>query len=335
MKPSRSVSRHEEELKRNLGHWKNKPILRKIYREFHKEIAKHLARHVDAPVVELGSGIGNIKETIPGCIRTDLFPNPWIDQVENAYRLSFGDHTVSNLILFDVFHHLEFPGSALAEFHRVVAPEGRVIIFDPCVSLLGLVAFGLFHHEPLALTRSIQWRAPSDRSLDEDRYYAAQGNAYRVFFRRKYQPYLSDWKILRRHRISAISYIASGGYSKPSLYPAAAFPLMRTVDRACDRCPWLFASRLLVVLEKASASHPGHHGYSAASTSPPAEQTSLAAMTIPPTAPSVPSSTSVGSATRVPPSRGPRGTGPIHPERASTRNRASRTTAHWSRGQIG
>ena len=223
-KPSWSVSRHEEELRRNLGHWKNKPILRKIYRVFHNEIAKHLVGHIDAPVVELGSGIGNIKETIPGCVRTDLFSNPWIDQVENAYHLSYGDHAVSNLILFDVFHHLEFPGSALAEFHRVLSPEGRVIIFDPCVSLLGLVAFGLFHHEPLALTKSIQWRAPSDWSPDEDHYYAAQGNAYRVFFSRKYQPYLLDWKILRRHRMSAISYIASGGYSKLHSIPLRPFP---------------------------------------------------------------------------------------------------------------
>ena len=30
----------------------------------------------------------------------------------------------SNLILFDVWHHLEYPGSAMAEFARVLAPKG-------------------------------------------------------------------------------------------------------------------------------------------------------------------------------------------------------------------
>ena len=72
-------------------------------------------------VVELGSGIGNIKEVIPKCLCTDLFPNPWLDYVENAYALSFGSASVSNLILFDVFHHLKYPGTALQEFHRYTA----------------------------------------------------------------------------------------------------------------------------------------------------------------------------------------------------------------------
>ena len=53
------------------------------------------------------------------CVRTDLFANPWIDQVENAYRLTFGDGEVSHLILFDVFHHLQHPRTALRECRRV------------------------------------------------------------------------------------------------------------------------------------------------------------------------------------------------------------------------
>ena len=51
--------------------------------------------------MELGSGIGNIKSVIDSAICTDIFDNPWIDQVENAYRLSFLDNEVSNIILFD------------------------------------------------------------------------------------------------------------------------------------------------------------------------------------------------------------------------------------------
>jgi hypothetical protein len=44
--------------------------------------------------------------------------------------------------------------------------------------------------------------------------------------------------------------VASGGYSKPQLYPDKAFLLMRLVDRMCDYLPGIFATRLLVVLEK-------------------------------------------------------------------------------------
>src|SRR6185369_16049896 len=100
------IDRHQQEILLNQSFWQKKPILQAIYREFHRLIAARLSG-LDRPlIVELGSGIGNIKDVIPACLRTDLFPNPWIDQVENAYALSFADGTVSDLILFDVFHHL-------------------------------------------------------------------------------------------------------------------------------------------------------------------------------------------------------------------------------------
>jgi len=248
------LSHHGDEINRNLVSWRKKPLLRDIYRDFHKLIAKYLSRGLSSYTVEVGSGIGNIKEVIPNCIRTDLFPNPWIDRVENAYHLSFSDNTVDNLILFDVFHHLRFPGTCLEEFHRVLTPSGRVIIFDPCLSVLGLIVFGLFHHEELGLGTEIRMFAPKGwSSSSEDFYYAAQGNASRIFSGGKYQSFLENWRVITRQRISAISYIASGGYSMPQLYPGKAFPLMKAVDRICDMAPIIFATRILVVLEKKRA----------------------------------------------------------------------------------
>ncbi len=251
------ISKHHEEIKRNLASWEKKPLLREIYLAFHQRIAAHLSRGLDSRSVELGSGIGNIQEAIPNCIRTDLFPNPWIDRVENAYQLSFADRSIDNLILFDVFHHLRYPGTALQEFRRVLVPGGRVLIFEPCLSVLGWVVYGPLHHEDLGLGQEIQPFAPEGWSADEDYYYAAQGNASRVFLGEKYQPLLKDWRVIARQRMSAISYVASGGYSKLQLYPDKALPLMKAVDRVCDLIPALFATRLLVVLEKSAPTEEG------------------------------------------------------------------------------
>lgn len=247
------ITQHQTEILQNERYWQKKPILRRIYRAFHQEMARHLSSLEPPLVVELGSGIGNIKEVIPHALRTDLFPNPWLDQTENAYALSFAAESVSDLILFDVFHHLRYPGTALQEFWRVLRPGGRVLVFDPFISLLGLIVYGLLHREPIGWGREIEWNAPPGWNPHQVDYYAAQGNATRVFFSRLTPILLKDWNIVTRKRYAAFSYVASGGYSGPQLYPDSFYPALRALDGWLDALPPIFATRVLVVLEKPAA----------------------------------------------------------------------------------
>jgi SAM-dependent methyltransferase len=244
------VGQHNLEIQANAEHWRRKPLLQKIYRDFYNEIAGELRTDIPGETVEIGSGIGNLKTVVPEALATDIFPNPWLDRIENAYAMSFANGTVANLILFDVWHHLEFPGTALSEFRRVLAPQGRLIIFDPAMGMLGRIVYGLFHHEPLGLRDEIRWQAPASFSPDAMTYYAAQGNAQRIFFSHEVRPELNQWRTVRRSLFAGIPYVASGGFRGPQLYPETMLPALRAVDRVASRVPALFATRLLVTLEK-------------------------------------------------------------------------------------
>ena len=258
---------HAIEIEENLEHWRRKPLLRKVYRGFYEEIARRMNPSAPGATVELGSGIGNLKSVLPECVATDLFPNPWIDRVENAYRLSFADASLDNLLLFDVFHHLQHPGTALAEFHRVLKPRGRLVVFDPDVSVLGRVVYGVFHHEPLALHDPIAWTAPDGFEPDAAPYYAAQGNASRIFRSRRFERELArDWKTLEITRLSSLSYVASGGFRGRQLYPEALYGVMRRLDRLAGLAAPVFSTRLLVVMEREAAS-PASHATAAPKTS--------------------------------------------------------------------
>ena len=244
------IDLHQDFIEKNYEYWNQKPILKILYGDFYRLIATKLSNLPDAKIVELGSGLGNIREFIPNCIRTDLFPNPWIDQIENAYQLSFSDESVSDLILTDVFHHLRYPGTALKALSRVLRKGGRVILLEPCMSALGLLVYGVLHEEPIAVTKEIEWEAPEGWSPEQIDYYAAQGNASRIFLGRKFRHKLGDWQTIKTQRLSAIAYAASGGFSKPQLYPTSALPLIRKLEKVLDLFPLLFATRLLVILEK-------------------------------------------------------------------------------------
>lgn len=245
------ISRHNAEINENLISWNKKKILRQIYYEFFKNIKYHINLNIDGVILEIGSGIAKIKDIIPSCICTDIFNNPWIDRVESAYKLSFKDKSVTNIILFDVFHHIEYPANALKEFNRVLKKDGRLIIFDPCMSLLGLLVYGIFHNEPINIFKKINQNVVPDEIAINSDYYAAQGNAYRIFNNKvKYSYLLKEWKLLSINRYSSISYVASGGFSKPKLYPDSFYSFVKIIDRLCDFFPLIFATRMLIVLKK-------------------------------------------------------------------------------------
>ncbi|MDX2226052.1 MAG: class I SAM-dependent methyltransferase [Verrucomicrobiae bacterium] len=244
---------HNEEIHRNRQLWRSKPLLRKIYRDFHLLIAAQINPALPGKILELGSGIGAIKEVLPDCITSDLFPNPWLDRQENAYRLDFPDHALSHLILFDVFHHLQYPGSALAEFLRVLHPQGRLILFEPAAGFPGKIVYGGFHPEPLALRDPISWTAPDGFDPSQAPYYAAQGNAWRIFLRKEIPGGLSSWQIKKVLLLPALDYLASGGFTGPQLYPTALHPVLRGLNILLGLFPRISASRMLVVLESAPA----------------------------------------------------------------------------------
>jgi len=240
------LSQHQTEIERNLAAWKSKPLLQEIYAGFYQRIMALIDVSIPGRIVELGSGIGNLKTYLPQVITTDLFPNPWLDMVCDAYKLPFPDASLSHLVLFDVFHHLQAPNAFLREAQRALAPGGRVILFEPYISWLSFPVYGLFHHEPVA------WRNSIDRSSSPpaNDYYAAQGNATRLFFKKEIHGWPTGWTIFHKEAFSCFHYLFSGGYSKRAIYPRRSLKTLRRMDQRLSNWPRIFGGRCLIGLNK-------------------------------------------------------------------------------------
>ncbi len=242
MKP---IEQHQVEIWNNLRVWQKKPLLQIVYTEFYRRMVALMDRTIPGVVVEIGSGIGNLRAHLPDAICTDLFNHPWLDVVCDGYEMPFDDQSVSHLVLLDVFHHLRAPKAFLREARRVLAPSGRMILCDPYISWCSYPAYEWCHHEPVAWREPVLFveNLPAPRS-----YYAAQGNATRLFFTDEYKGWLDGWDMFHAEAFSAFSYLLTGGFSKPMLYPKGLLPTLQQLDVFLSRWPKIFAAKCVVGL---------------------------------------------------------------------------------------
>ena len=219
-------------------------------------------RDIPGRIVELGSGLGNLKAHLPEAIATDLFPNSWLDVACDAYELPFRDSSLSHLVLFDVFHHLEAPNAFLHEARRVLGLAGRLILFEPYIGWSSFPVYSIGHHEPISWNKPIN---TSERLPRPREYYAAQGNATRLFFRGEFPAWPEGWTVFHAEPLACFHYLLSGGYSKPAFYPASLLKPIQKIDRLLSRWPRLFSGRCLIGLTPNSSA-------SKIRDSPPARQ---------------------------------------------------------------
>jgi SAM-dependent methyltransferase len=242
------IYQHNREIQQNRVAWGRKPSLRKAYDNFYRAILDQVDTNLLGSVVEIGSGMGNIKRVIPTCITTDLFSNPWIDRVESIYDLTFDSQSISNLILFDVWHHLEHPANALNEVKRVLVRGGKLILMEPSMSLMGRIIYGKFHHEPLGFEEKISGSV-AEMSLDGfNRYFAAQSSAHRIFIKKELPELFDGWRMDSVEQITSFAYWGAGGFSGPQLYPDSVYPVICRTDKILGMFPSIFSARILGVM---------------------------------------------------------------------------------------
>ena len=70
--------------------------------------------------IEIGGGIGNLKQRLTDVVATDIQFAPWLDCVADAQRLPFAGACAANIVMVDVLHHVEFPAVFFREAERVL-----------------------------------------------------------------------------------------------------------------------------------------------------------------------------------------------------------------------
>jgi SAM-dependent methyltransferase len=177
---------------------------------------------------------------------------PWLDALVDAQHLPFRSKSLSNIVLFDVLHHLENVRYFFDEALRVLVPNGRIVIMEPYVSVLSWPIYRFMHPEPMDFSRdplAIVAASSDRRPFDGNQAVA------RIVFERSYERFRElypHFAKLAHERLAFFAYPLSGGFDRPSLVPLWSLDALMRFEQWCRRLGRLLAFRLLVVLEKTS-----------------------------------------------------------------------------------
>lgn len=235
-------------LNKELASWHHKSGLRAVYADSYRKI---LSQCVPGNTVEIGSGSGNFKRYAPQTIATDIVEVPWIDVVTDAVTLPFRQGAVSNLIGFDVLHHIEYPTQFFEEAGRVLKHGGRLIFCEPAITPLSRFFYKYFHSEPLDLTIDPFVLGAHDPCREP---FDANQAIPTLLFLCQYDRFHEKFPELRikdTRLTSLLAYPLSGGFRQWSLLPdIMASPLLRLESFLLPIVGKYMAFRMLVVVEK-------------------------------------------------------------------------------------
>jgi hypothetical protein len=241
---------HKKIDSKNRKTYQNKDLIKIIYNNYYKKIKNNIYTTNKKKILELGSGGGNIKKVIHNCITSDQFKNENIDRIENIYKINFKKKSISNIILIDVFHHLQFPSLALKEIHRVLIKNGRIVMIEPAMGLIPRIIYKIFHYEPNGFNLKINWNHIPKKIPSIDQYFAAQSMPWRAFFLKELN-LRSKYKIKLIRPFSDFAFLLSGGYSYKALYPKFLYSLIKLIDKILTTISIrIFSARMLIILEK-------------------------------------------------------------------------------------
>jgi len=228
--------------------WNKKPVLRAIYSDLYQKI-ENVALAGDT--LEIGGGIGNFKIGSSRIIRSDIQHSEGLDVVADAQTLPFDNEVFSNIVLFDVLHHLQCPLLFFAEAQRILKPGGRVIMVEPGITPVSKLLYKMGHEEPVEMGWDMNDPCKVDAGKDP---YDSNQAIPTILFKRDSQLFLAavkGFKINSSDWLSLFAYPLSGGFKSWSLLPYKwVHTMLKIEEKILPFLGSLMAFRLMVVLEK-------------------------------------------------------------------------------------
>lgn len=231
--------------------WREQGGLRQIYGAIARQLT---AWAPPGPALEVGGGIGWLREYIPGLVVSDVAPTPYAEVVADAYQLSALGRRWQAIYAMDVLHHLTRPIDFFASAAAVLEPGGRILLSEPAGSAWGRWFYGRFHPEPCCPR---ELAPPFRYTTQQDGLFANMGMS--VALLRDHRPWFDqalaelDLQVVAVRWRDVLAYPLTGGFSKPQFLPTWAIRGLEAAEGVVPQALMRkLALRVVFAIEKRS-----------------------------------------------------------------------------------
>lgn len=220
-----------------------------IYSDLHFDLKSNISA-VEGMALEVGSGNSSYRDTHPEVICSDIVFSGELDLVCNALKLPLRKNSLSNIVMFDVFHHLQEPLVFLKQSEKLLKPGGRIVMVEPYVSLVSFVIYRLFHFEDTSFF--FDPKSPFGNGVKDPN--AGNQAIPTVLFGNMWASISKNFPeltLITKRRCSLFAYPLTGGLRSKGIFPLWLLKLILFLDKRLERfLGRVFAFRVIIVLEK-------------------------------------------------------------------------------------
>lgn len=237
-----------DELSEYRAVWQRKPVLRLVYADYFNRIASHC---IPGRTLEIGGGIGNLKELLPDVTSSDIQLSENLDVVADAQNLPIKNGALSNIVMLDVLHHLEFPVKFLRDASRALKPGGRIVMIEPAITPGSTLFYRFIHHEPVITSADPLLDGKPDHGRDPYDSNQAIPTLLATKYREPMQREVPDLALSKTEWFSFFAYPLSGGFKPWALISQGMARRLLKAEGWLEK-PFgrLAGFRLLLVMEK-------------------------------------------------------------------------------------
>jgi SAM-dependent methyltransferase len=208
-----------------------KPVLRKVFYELYTYCIRASNEYFtgEGNEIEIGSGVGYIKNFYPHVITTEIKDTKHVDMLLDAQHMNLPDQSVKAFYGLNCFHHFPNPDLFFNELKRTLVKGGGCVLIDPYYGPMASFLYKrLFATEDFNKNQK-EWKNTSMNFMKD----ANQALSYIVFVRDRkiWEKKHPDLEIVKMKVMpNYLKYLLSGGLNFKSLWPTPLFFILSFIE---------------------------------------------------------------------------------------------------------